>query len=196
VLYSVRTCSFSFDLSNPTNVKLPISGIKIYVQYIHRESITAPSSVPSYLVGNPHIFETGGSILTLPCSQRANTSPSLSLLIVPLKTHILLPALTTSLSTSTFSPTGTGFRYVTLNPLLTPAYCQYPGLAIGASAVVVQMSKTVAVHPPWRFPRRLQCEGRTVKRNTVRPAGEAVAETKSRESWKKVEPQPCSIVRK
>jgi hypothetical protein len=107
-----------------------------------------------------------------------------------------LPALTTSLSTSTFSPTGTGFRYVTLNPLLTPAYCQYPGLAIGASAVLVQMSKTVAVHPPWRFPRRLQCEGRTVKRNTVQPAGEAVAETKSRESRKKVEPQPCSIVRK
>jgi hypothetical protein len=30
----------------------------------------------------------------------------------------------------------------------------------------------------------------------VRPAGEAVAETKSRESWKKVEPQPCSIVSK
>jgi hypothetical protein len=61
--------------------------------------------------------------------------------------------------------------------------------------VVVQTSKIVAVHPPWRFPSRLQCDGRTVKENTVRPVGEADAETRVRESLKRAEPQPYCIVR-
>jgi hypothetical protein len=55
---------------------------------------------------------------------------------------------------------------------------------------VVQTSKIVAVQPPWRFPRRLQCEGRTVRENTVRPAGDAEAETRLRESLKRAAPQP------
>ena len=129
-------------------------------------------------------------MLTFPCSQTAKTSPSLSLFNVPLITDILFPALTTSLSTKHTSPSGTGFRYVTLNPLVTPAYCQYPGLAMGARAQVVQTSKIVAVQPPWRFPRRLQWEERTVKRNTVRPTGEEEAERSFREWWKRSAPQP------
>ena len=107
-------------------------------------------NIPSTNIHLDHdyIFGVGGSILTFPCSQIASTSPLLSLFITPFSTHILFPALTTSLSTSTFSPSGTGLTYVTLNPRLTPAYCQYPGLTIGARAVVVQKSKIVAVQPP------------------------------------------------
>ena len=58
----------------------------------------------------------------------------------------------------------------------------------------MQTSKIVAVHPPCKFPSRLQCEGRTVKENTVRPVGEADAETRVRESWKSAEPQPWCLV--
>lgn len=153
-----------FLLQNSTqnwSIKFPLEVSSLF--YTNPESIAIRHTLLSR--SHPHILATGGSILTFPCSQTASTSPSLSLRNVPLITHILFPALTTSLSTSTFSPSGTGFRYVTLSPLVTPAYCQYPGLAIGARAVVVQMSNIVAVHPPCRFPRRLQCEGSTVKRN-------------------------------
>jgi hypothetical protein len=151
-------------------------------------SINIPSTSPSS--DRDYIFGVGGSILTFPCSQIANTSPSLSLFITPFSTHILFPALITSLSTSTFSPSGTGLTYVTLSPRLTPAYCQYPGLAIGAREVVVQMSKIVAVQPPWRFPRRLQWAAETVKEKVVRP-GLDEAERRVRESRKRVEAQPC-----
>lgn len=47
---------------------------------------------------------------------------------------------------------------------------------MGAKAVVVQMSKSVAVQPPWRFPRRLVCSGPTVNENVVLDIGAAVAE--------------------
>lgn len=56
----------------------------------------------------------------------------------------------------------------------TPAYCQKPGLAIGARARVVVMSIRRAVAPPWRLPMRLQREGvtRTEKVQTeVGPEG-------------------------
>lgn len=45
----------------------------------------------------------------------------------------------------------------------TPRYCQNPGLDTRAVAVEVQKSKRVAVQPPWRLLRRLQCWGSTVK---------------------------------
>lgn len=56
------------------------------------------------------LFGTGGSMLNLPCSQVASTSPSLCRFITPLMVANVLPMLTISHSIKIFSPTGIGFR--------------------------------------------------------------------------------------
>lgn len=126
-----------------------------------------------------HSFSTGGSVLTLPCSQTANAGPGppfpspSAMRITPRTVHILRPTCCSSHSTRTTDPAGMGRRYVTLRVRLTPSHSQNPGRATRPKGSDVHRSKTVAVHPPCRLPRPLVCSGCTVKRKVICGCGGA-----------------------
>lgn len=61
---------------------------------------------------------------------------------------------------------------------------------MGASAVVVAKSNMVAVQPPCKLPKRLQCSGPTVKRKIVRPMGEEEEDRRVRCFGKRRCPHP------
>jgi hypothetical protein len=98
-----------------------------------------------------------GSTLALLCSQMQSSSPSLFLLIVPLKAHNLFPTCKISQCMSTSMPAGIGRMYVVFKVRLTPIICQKPGLLTSARTVEVQKSRRVAAAPPWRLPKPLVC---------------------------------------
>ena len=111
--------------------KLSISHSLIYpAVYVKQRKNTMPSTpYPPWLQPQLQVysFATGGSMLTFPCSHVAMTAPSLARRITPWIAHIVRPACTTSLSTSTRSPSGTGRMYVTLRVRDTPANCHCCG---------------------------------------------------------------------
>jgi hypothetical protein len=79
-----------------------------------------------------------------------------------------------------------GRRYVTFSVRLTPTCVQKPSRESGMSAVVVQVSNSVAAAPPWRLFRELPSSGVTVRWKIVLepelrvPCGGAEADIKVR----------------
>jgi hypothetical protein len=124
-----------------------------------------------------HNFPTGGSVLTLPCSQVVTNGPSLpsasTALISPLITLSRFPTDSSTHSISRVVPTGTDRRYVTLSVRLTPRWTQNPGLAMKCSGSVVHKSNKVAVQPPWRLDMPFVWTCCTVKRKLIRGCGKA-----------------------
>src|SRR5271154_603910 len=104
----------------------------------------------------------------LSCAHVTQTFPS-NVLITPMICAVFLPAATTSHSTVTVVPAGTGLKYVIVMDRLTCPPSRKPGFAMTVRAVDVKLSSSVAAAPPCRLPALLQSEGETVSSKVVRP---------------------------
>lgn len=122
--------------------------------------------IPDNLVAHLRLHSFGPSNTALSCTQVTQALPSI-VLITPLKLAIRLPIATAWHSTLTFTPIGTGRRYVVVKVRLTWPLSRYPGLESMPSIVGVSMSSSMAAAPPCRTPFLLHSVGVTVISNSA-----------------------------